>query len=161
MILEMTLMGKVVSNDHRHNVLLASRQWLLRVKSEKSSKSKTDKSMKKSGSKSKVSKAASNDNAANISAFQVQVPSSRGSSNDEAAVEVENESIQVNPSSQVKKNDDVIILDDEEEASSSAKVSWGISFEEDETVNAIKEGAEEELSSGFYDVYIEAEDENV
>lgn len=24
MILEMTLMGKVVSNDHRHNVLLAS-----------------------------------------------------------------------------------------------------------------------------------------
>ena len=110
--------------------------------------------MKKSGSKSKVSKAASNDNAANISAFQVQVPSFRGSSN-----EVENESIQVNPISQVKKNDDVIILDDEEEASP-AKVSWGNSFE-DETANAIKEGAEEEPSSGFYDVYIEDEDENV
>ena len=61
--------------------------------------------------------------------------------------------------SQVKKNNDVIILDDEEEASP-AKVSWGNSFE-DETANAIKEDAEEEQSSGFYDVYIEAEDENV
>ena len=118
--------------------------------------------MKKSGSTSKTSKA-SNDNAANISAFQVQVPGSRISSNDEAAVEVENESIQVNPSSQIKKkDDDAIVLGGEEEASSSAKVSWGSSFGDDETVNdAIKEDTEEEQSSSFYDVHIEAGDENV
>ena len=117
--------------------------------------------MKKSVSKSKVSKAESNDNAANSSAFQFQVPSSRGSSNDEATVEVENESVQVNPSSQVKKDDELIAALEDEEASPKAKVSWGSSFEDDETVNAIKEGAEEEQSSSFYDVYIEAEDENV
>ena len=111
--------------------------------------------MKKSGS-SKVSKA-SNDNPP-ISRHFIQAPSFRGSTDDEAAVEVE-KSIQVNPSSQVKKDDELIAALEDEEASPKAKVSWGISFEDDETVNVIEEGGEQ--TSGFYDVHIEAEDENV